>query len=421
MAAAWSTEVRRRLLPRVLEPRVVQWRRDLRTILAGIRGERPPAYLLRDGSRYGEARGVAGLATRTLELAELRRETADAFTLCLRDPSGAELPPVRAGQFFTLLVELDGQQLRRAYSVSSDCRDRSRVELTIKRVADGRVSSWLHQHAAPGMQLRVLGPSGEFGRGLDVAAARELLMIAGGSGITPMMAMLRSYLPAQPELRVTLIYANRSRADVIFADALAQLEAEFAPRLRVVHVLEQPPHEWTGARGRCDADTLAAVLDSRPQLIAEHVEVLLCGPTPMMDGARGLLRERGLDDNGARVHVESFVAPQLRAEAQAQVRGPQPLTVIVEQREIGLVVRPGQTVLEAGLAAGLPLPYSCAMGGCGACKVELERGEVVMREPNCLSERERASGHVLACVSNPISPCRVRVPSRYGALRREET
>src|SRR5690606_35245864 len=162
-----------------------------------------------------------------------------------------------------------------------------------------------------------------FGRGLEVAAARELLMIAGGSGITPMMAMLRSYLPAQPELRVTLIYANRSRADVIFADALAQLEAEFAPRLRVVHVLEQPPHEWTGARGRCDADTLAAVLDSRPQLIAEHVEVLLCGPTPMMDGARGLLRERGLDDNGARVHVESFVAPQLRAEAQAQVRGPQ--------------------------------------------------------------------------------------------------
>jgi ring-1,2-phenylacetyl-CoA epoxidase subunit PaaE len=127
-----------------------------------------------------------------------------------------------------------------------------------------------------------------------------------------------------------------------------------------------------------------------------------------MAGARELLHEREIP--AARVHSESFIAPHLRAEAQAQLHR-QTLTIIAAGRETGLVVEPGQTVLEAGLAVGLALPYSCAMGGCGACKLELERGEVIMREPNCLTERERERGMVLACIANPIHPCRLRVPT----------
>jgi ring-1,2-phenylacetyl-CoA epoxidase subunit PaaE len=399
-----SIEGLRRLLPRTLEPRVGQLGRDLRSVLAGLRGERPPTWLARDGSRYADAR-VTGLATRELEVAACTRETDDAITLSLRDPSGAALPAIRPGQFFTLLVELDGVTLRRAYSVSSDCRTRERVDVTIKRVEGGRASSHLHAHAAVGMRIRVLGPSGEFGR----VSARKLVLIAGGSGITPMMALIRTILPSEPAREIVLIYANRSPRDVIFAKALAALEAEQHPRLRIHRVLEQPPPEWSGEVGRADKPTLARMLDGILLDAREgDIEFLLCGPAPMMAGARELLREREVPD--ARVHAESFVAPHLRADAQAQLRS-QALTIVADARETGLVVAPGQTVLEAGLAAGLALPYSCAMGGCGACKIVLERGEVIMREPNCLGERERAAGLVLACVANPTSPCRLRVPT----------
>jgi ring-1,2-phenylacetyl-CoA epoxidase subunit PaaE len=387
--------------------RVGQLRRDLRSVIDGLRGHRAPAWLARDGSRYADR--PAGLASRELEVAARTRETNDAITLGLRDPDGAELPPIRPGQFFTLLLELpDGAVggLRRAYSVSSDCRIRERFDVTIKRVADGRGSNYLHEHAAVGMRLRVLGPSGEFGR----TFARKLVLIAGGSGITPMMAMLRTHLPAEPDREFVLIYANRGPKDVIFADALAALEAEHGPRLSIHHVLEQPPANWTGAVGRCDKPTLARMLDAIPLAHEADVEFLLCGPTPMMAGAKELLCERDIPSR--RIHSESFVAPNLRTDVRLRS---EVVTIIADGREAGLVVAPGQTLLEAGLAAGLALPYSCAMGGCGACKVALERGDVIMREPNCLTEREREAGMILACIANPTSPCCVRVP---GSERR---
>ena len=369
-------------------------------VIDGLRGERAPAWLARDGARYGDVRhGPPGLATRELEVAACTRETHDAVTLTLRDPSCAPLPEIRPGQFLTLLVELDGATLRRAYSVSSSCERRDDVDVTIKRVEGGRVSSYLNEHAVVGMRMRVLGPSGEFGR----VSSDKLVMIAGGSGITPLMAMLRTWLPSkQRDLDIALIYGNRSASDVIFSDALAELENRY--RLSIHHVLEQPPTDWDGEVGRCDKPTLARILESTPLAHEPNTEFLLCGPAPMMLGARELLRERGIAD--PRIHSESFVAPHLRVDVQLR---PQPVT-IVGQREAGLVVAPGQTLLEAGLAAGLALPYSCAMGGCGACKLTLERGDVIMREPNCLTEREREANSILACIANPTSPCRVRIP-----------
>lgn len=387
------------LIPRTLEPRVGQLRRDLRAVIDGLRGERAPAWLARDGSRYADKRPT-GLETRELEVAACTRETDDAVTLRLRDAAGAELPAIRPGQFFTLMLDVNGVGLRRAYSVSSDCRTRQHFDITIKRVAGGRGSNHLHDHATVGMRLRALGPSGDFGR----VSARTLVLIAGGSGITPMMAMLRTLLPSEPDREFVLIYANRSPKDVIFAEALTALELEHRPRLRIHHVYEQPPPQWPGAVGRCDKPTIARMLDAIELGREDDVEFLLCGPAPMMAGARELLREREVADR--RVHSESFVAPNLRSDVRLRSEA---ITIVAQGRERGLVVAPGQTVLEAGLAAGLEMPYSCAMGGCGACKVALERGDVIMREPNCLTDREREAGMILACVANPTSACCVRV------------
>jgi ferredoxin-NADP reductase len=394
------------LLPRSLQPRLEQIRRDLRTVVADLRGDRPPSY--RPRSTHTRYVGATQLATRTGEVVEVVRETADAISLVLRDASGGEFPPLRPGQFLTLLVPVAGDRpLRRAYSISSDCRDRSRVRVTIKRVAGGRASNYLVDHAQVGMRLELLGPSGEFGVVPDASAHRKLVLIAGGSGITPMMAILHTLAELEPHSELVLVVGNRGVDDIVFARELEQLAARHAPRVAIVHALEQPPPDWTGVVGRLDAPTLDGILTTLPIAAAPACEFLLCGPAPLLAAAKTLLRERGIPD--ARVHEEVFLQPHLRDDQQ-RTSAPQPLTLVQRERELGLVVQPGQTLLEAGLAAGLAMPYSCTMGGCGACRVQLERGAVVMSEPNCLSEREREAGEVLACIASPTQPCKVRVP-----------
>lgn len=395
-----------KLLPRSLQPRLDQLRRDLRTVAADLRGDRPPSYRPRSSqTRYVSP---AQLATRTCEVVELVRETDDAISLVLRDATGAELPVLRPGQFFTLLVPVPGDKpLRRAYSISSDCRDRSRVRVTTKRVAGGRASNFLVDHAQVGMTIEVLGPSGEFGFAPDPTAARKLVLVAGGSGITPMAAIMHTLPELEPRTELVLVYGNRRASDIVFARELELLARRHAGRVTIVHALEQPPPDWSGVVGRLDAPTLAGILDAQPLAGDPACEFLLCGPAPLLAAAKALLRERGIAD--ARVHEEVFLQPHLRAEQQRSSSA-QPITLVQRGRELGLVVQPGQTLLEAGLAAGLDMPYSCTMGGCGACRVRLERGAVAMREPNCLTASEREAGDVLACIASPMQPCKVRVP-----------
>jgi ring-1,2-phenylacetyl-CoA epoxidase subunit PaaE len=385
----------------VAAARFLQLRRDLTTLIAGFRGERAPAWLPRDGSRFPNTSPAKRLATRELEIVEVVRETDSAISLLLRDASGQPFPVVRPGQFFTLLVELERETLRRAYSVSSDCRQREHVRVTIKRVAGGRVSNYLNDEARPGMRLRALGPSGDFGCTPEPERARprKLVLIAGGSGITPMMALIRTLLASEPHCEIALVYGNRSPEQVIFAAALRELEATWRDRLRVHHTFEQPP-------------PLDRLLDAEALAHDPAAEFLLCGPAPMMELARELLAARGVAPT--RLHCENFLAPRLDEAASDRLRSPQAMTIAIGGRDVGVVVQPGQSILEAGLAAGLPMPYSCTMGGCAACKVKLERGSVLMREPNCLAASERAAGYVLACVANPTAPGSVRVEDERG-------
>jgi ferredoxin-NADP reductase len=234
--------------------------------------------------------------------------------------------------------------------------------------------------AEVGMRLQVLGPSGEFTAG--VGAGRHLVAIAGGSGITPIMSIARSVLAAEPESRVTLVYGNRTEADVIFAAELARMMAASGGRFAVEHVL--------GERME-----VACVADADGYFV--------CGPEPMMVAARARLLAMGVD--AARIKEERFSAPARRQEAQ--VTSAQPVTIRRAGVAMDVIVPAGQTLLDAGLAAGVPMKLSCAMGGCGACAVRLTAGEVVMDEPNCLGDAERARGLVLACVARPLSPCTV--------------
>ncbi|MCB9610281.1 MAG: hypothetical protein H6716_27080, partial [Polyangiaceae bacterium] len=230
----------------------LQFKRDLGMILGGFTGRTPAPFHARS------AQHRVGISPRPFVVREVIRETPDAVTLCLEDPTGAPVSFV-PGQFFTLVLTLGGEELRRAYSASG--APGGGVRLTIKRVPDGRVSSYLNQHLQAGALLRLLGPSGEF----VTRGAPELMLIAGGSGITPMRSILEESLlgPGGPSRRVCLIYGNRSERDVIFQRELREWSARFPDHFRYVEVLSEPEGDYRGPRSMLTRDCLAG-------LLAEH-------------------------------------------------------------------------------------------------------------------------------------------------------
>jgi len=341
----------------------------------------------------------------TLRVVEVVPETTDAISVVLARPDGQDFDFI-AGMFFTVMVTINGQEHRRAYSISSPSQQRQRVSITIKRVKEGLVSNWLNDHLKVGDSLRVLGPSGTFILKPATESKRHLLLVGGGSGITPLMSILRSVLMLEPLTQVSVLYGNRSWSDVIFADALSMLKEEYTERLDLIHVLEMPPEHWQGAVGRLDQVCFATQLDNRlKQTPLQNLEVYLCGPEPMMQGVVQELQQRGLADH--RIHQEKFTSQ--RSALAPQQLSAQTITVELDGRQWQTTAQGGQTLLEAGLSSGVPMPFSCTLGGCGRCRVKVVSGEVSMPEPNCLLPDERAQNYALACIACPITPVSVVV------------
>ena len=308
-----------------------------------------------------------------------------------------------AGQFLTFHFDVDGERVRRAYSLSTSPLEGPSAAVTVKRLEGGRGSGFVHERLRAGDRVRVLGPSGSFVAPAATTPAR-LVMIAGGSGITPVASIAETVLESRPELSVSLVYGNRRLEDVIFAERLTRLCAAHADRFTLDHVLSEPPPGWEGPTGILDGATLAARLDALPD-DGRARRYYLCGPAPMMDAARALLLERGVapeDIREERFHSPAAVTASLPDEpliARMKVRG----------RDHVVRVDPGQTLLEAGLAAGVDLPFSCAMGGCGACKAKRPLAACTRTSWNCLSGAEREAGFVLTCSSRPTTPVSLEV------------
>jgi len=338
-----------------------------------------------------------------MRVARVVRETADAVTLVLED-TGGEAVRFSAGQFFTLHVRLGGGEIaKRAYSASSSPLDPLRVSVTVKRVEGGCVSTHIVENMREGELLDVLGPSGSF-TPAPATGPRRIVLVGGGSGITPLASIARTLLATEPETQIVLVYGNRAWRDVIFRDALEELVQRHAASGRFVlrHVLETPPPGWTGGAGRLDGAALLRELQSLdPAMPSEY---FLCGPDPMMHTVRTALAANGVAN--ASIHEERFVSAHASSSSPVATQ-----TVVVRSRAgmHSLPVPPGKTVLEAALDACVDMPFSCTVGGCGACRVRLVEGSLAMDEPNCLTPEERAGGYVLACVSRPGGPCTLEV------------
>jgi ferredoxin-NADP reductase len=333
-------------------------------------------------------RAAAEDPLREVRVVEVRRETSGAVTVVLEDgkPFG-----FKAGQFFTLVADVDGRQVRRPYSASS-VPGSSRLEVTVKKVESGRFSAHVHGLAV-GDRLFVRGPSGAFH--LPEESSAGVVLIAAGSGVTPMMSMIRTLLSGPHKGRIALLYSNRSVEETIFEAELARLAEQHPDRLSVTHVL-------TSREGRLD---VAGVQRWVTNLALSGKRFYVCGPEPLMDTVRQALNELGVP--GEHVLVERYTSGPSAAVVSTE---PQRMRVEDGGRPVGAaVVEPGQTLLDAGLAAGLPMPYSCTVGSCGECVVKLLGGKVSQQEPNCLTPRQKAAGQVLACTSTPLTEVSVDV------------
>ncbi|MBL8683041.1 MAG: ferredoxin--NADP reductase [Myxococcales bacterium] len=404
------------LLPASLAERYDAIRRDVRSMTRGVRGEKAPVTVDRkpsadtaraeNPSQGASTEPARSLQPRKMRVVEVRRETQDASSFVLEDPSGAAFS-FAPGQFVTVVSHVKGETHRRAYSISSLTSELPRFAITVKRVDGGLVSNHLNDTVRDGDTMEILGPSGSFTlAAAGPAAPEQLWLFVGGSGITPIFSMLRDALAKHPWTHVTLVYANRAKDTVIFREALDEVSREYGARFRHLPVLErQDP--YAEVTGRLDQETCAAVCEVLE--VPADAQCFVCGPEPMMDAVRATLLARGVPRE--HIHEERFTSPQKRTHDAPASRGGHKLEIRYGRNgRKSLVTRPDQTVLEAGLEAGLDMPFSCTMGGCGACKLKLVSGSIDMVEPNCLLESEKAEGAVLACVGCTTSDAVVEVP-----------
>ncbi|POX57207.1 3-ketosteroid-9-alpha-hydroxylase [Streptomyces sp. Ru71] len=335
----------------------------------------------------------AGPRTHRLRVTEVIAETADARSLVLQaPPQSAGRFAYRPGQFLTLkLPGPDGKPAARCYSLASSPHTGEPMKVTVKRVAGGHGSNWVCDHVTAGDELEVLPPAGTF---TPDSFDRDLLLVAGGSGITPVLSIAKSAL-AQGQGRVALLYANRDDTCVIFREELRRLSEDHPERLLVLHWLESL--QGLPVAGRL-ATALAPYADR---------EAYLCGPEPMMDAAEQALRALGAP--GGRIHRERFFslgadvfdAPAVTPEAPAE--GGSTAQVELDGETRTLTWPSATPLLDVLLAAGVDAPYSCREGACSACTCRVVTGEVKMIRNDVLDDQDIAEGYVLACQALPLT------------------
>jgi ring-1,2-phenylacetyl-CoA epoxidase subunit PaaE len=385
-----------------------------------------------------------------LKVVQITRETPDAVTIHLEHPEKKSFAS-KAGQFLTLIIPVKGKKERRSYSLSSAPYEAPRLSVTVKRVPNGLISNYLVDNCAVGTLMEVMEPMGNFNVVTEPGQDRNLVLIGAGSGITPLISIAKAVLHEEPKSRVTLIYGNRHEGTIIFREKLQQLADQYAGRLLVEHVLSQPkfmadtlaahptpstklsfkdrlkaligqpatsevrpdikPLENLKYTGRLNRKMLLNILKDRNLTDYLDTEFYLCGPEGLMDEAREALKI--LKVGPERIHKESFVITQTDpATHAADVSvGTEPaadtdchvVTLIYEGTEFKVPVPAGQTILEAGLAQDIDLPYSCQAGLCTACRGKCLSGKVHLDEREGLSDAEIEEGYVLNCVGHPLT------------------
>lgn len=352
-----------------------------------------------------------------LPITRIVDETPEAYTLHLQAPDDSAFGYL-PGQYLTVEVSIHGEAHRRAFSLSSSPQVDEGLHLTIKRVPGGLVSNYLRDELQVGDALNVLPPAGNFTVELAADQARHYLLMGAGSGISPLMSMLKSVLVAEPLSQVTLWYGNRDEERIIFREELNQWQANYPERLKVLHFLSQPRDSWQGISGRLDeAQVYQHVLELF--MVDEFQKrYFLCGPEGMMEAAQRALDRHAV--HPAHVLREHYLAPLTSTPEAAhdvsRKAGPSPngsttkprwsrqqVSIELAGETHAIEVPEDQTVLQALLDQGLHPPYACRSGICTSCMARLEQGDVHMDTALGLRAEDKERGYVLTCQAHPLT------------------
>jgi ring-1,2-phenylacetyl-CoA epoxidase subunit PaaE len=339
----------------------------------------------------------------TLRIAEVRRETPEAVSLRFAVPK--ELAPEYAfvqGQHITLRTHLDGQELRRSYSICAGVDD-AELRVAIKKVPGGVFSTYANASLKAGDAVDVLTPEGRFHTALNPANAKHYVAFAAGSGITPVLSLIKTTLKREPRSRFTLLYGNRRLATTMFQEELEDLKDRYLGRLILYNLFSREHQDVELFNGRLDAAKVKAFADTLLPVDTME-EAFVCGPGAMLDEVEAALRELGMPPG--HIHLERFGVPgtgpahHVEPGDAAQAR----VTVILDggRREVEFH-RDDPSLLDAALREGLDLPYSCKGGMCCTCRAKVLEGKVRMDKNYSLEQRDLDAGFVLTCQAHPLT------------------
>jgi ring-1,2-phenylacetyl-CoA epoxidase subunit PaaE len=343
-----------------------------------------------------------------LEIIELKRETEDCVGITFAVPAELrETYRFAQGQHVALRATLGGEELRRTYSLCTHAGD-ERLRIAIKRHPNGRFSTWANKHLVLGNRVDVLAPAGSFRTQLDPAAQRLYVAFTGGSGITPVISNVKTILASEPRSRCILFYANRTTASIIFREELEDLKNRYFTRFAVHHFLTREQRDVELYNGRIDAAKTTALCRGLIPVAAVDA-FFLCGPGTMNDDVSNALQAAGASHS--RIHAEWFTTTTPVHEASiASAATPSTarcnVTVVLDgvSSEYDMAIGGmGESILDAALARGLDLPYSCKAGVCTTCRAKLMEGKVDFAVNYGLEPYEIEDGIILTCQSRPLS------------------
>jgi len=343
-----------------------------------------------------------------LEVTDVKRETRDAVVVTLK-PRGEDnaLFDFIQGQYLTFRRDFDGTELRRSYSICAG-KDDGVLQVGIKRVDGGAFSTWANENLKRGDVIEAMPPMGTFHTPLDASAEKHYLGFAGGSGITPVLSIIKTVLAREPKSRFTLVYANRQVSSIMFREELEDVKNSYLGRLSVLHVLESEAQDIDLFTGRVDAEKCKALFANWIDL-KSVATAFICGPEPMMLAIAASLREHGLRDD--QIKFELFASSQPgRTAARTKQAGAQEggatceATVTLDgATRTFKFAREGQSLLDAALENSMDAPYACKAGVCSTCRAKVLEGEVDMVTNHALEDYEVRQGYVLTCQCFPLT------------------
>lgn len=344
-----------------------------------------------------------------LAVADVRQETRDTVSIAFDVPEAAHELFMRfePGQHLALRALIDGEEVMRTYSICS-ARDDSELRVAIKAQPHGRFSGYANSRLQPGELIEAMPPAGHFNVPFDPANRKHYLAFAAGSGITPIISLIKTALKTEPHSRVTLVYGNRSTPNMIFREQLEDLKNTHMGRFNLVPVMSREQTDIELFHGRIGRDKCEALF-ARWVDVDSVDECFICGPEPMVQEVSEALREHGVDES--RIHFELFTAPGearqrqgMRASDTTLDHSISRVTVRVDGQQMEFdLPRNDQPILDAGLAAGAELPYSCKGGVCSTCRAKVVEGKVEMDVHYALEDYEIEAGYVLTCQSYPLT------------------